>query len=124
MNDDIVISQGPHKEGEPVPVNISGRVNIENSKQIAKFFDSLFAQNYFRIDVDLTETVTVSSAGWREFTFAQKKCKENNGEIQLVLSNKSRTAEVFEMTGLEEFFVVTFVSASMGIAGAENEEAG
>jgi anti-sigma B factor antagonist len=85
-------------------VIINGRIDSYTAPELSEKLNKLTSDNRYKIILDLSGVVFVSSAGLRVFIDIQKICKRNNlGEVFLV-NIPPRVYETFELAGFNQLF--------------------
>ncbi len=85
-------------------VVIKGRIDSYTAPTLSEKLNDITAQNRYKIILDLSEVVFVSSAGLRVLIDIQKTCrKSNQGEVLLV-NIPSRVYETLELAGFAPQF--------------------
>ncbi len=85
-------------------VTVTGRIDSNTTPQLFKVFDSIIAENRFKIVFDMGGVEFISSAGLRVLINTQKTCKRwNRGE--LVLANVTQKIyQVMDLAGFISMF--------------------
>jgi anti-sigma B factor antagonist len=85
-------------------VEIKGRIDSYTAPDLSEKLFIITNQNRYKIILDLSEVVFVSSAGLRVFIDIQKICKnKNQGEVVLVIT-PLRVYETLELAGFAPLF--------------------
>jgi len=85
-------------------VVIKGRIDSYTAPDLLQKLNEITTQNRFKIILDLSEVVFVSSAGLRVLIDIQKTCKKiNHGEVILV-NLPPRVYETLELAGFVPLF--------------------
>lgn len=85
-------------------VTIKGRIDSYTAPALTEKLNELTSQNRYKIILDLSEVVYVSSAGLRVMIDIQKTCKKiNQGEVLLV-NIPPRVYETLELAGFAPLF--------------------
>jgi anti-sigma B factor antagonist len=90
-------------------ITVKGRLTPPEAAQLKEQFDQLFAQNRYRIVLDLSELDYISSGGLRVLIEARKRTQEarlggsERGDIRIV-NIQPRIKEVFDLTGFTAYF--------------------
>jgi anti-sigma B factor antagonist len=85
-------------------VTIIGRIDSNTAPVLSEKLNGIINQGRYRIILDLSDVVFVSSAGLRVLIDIQKNCKKNNrGEVTLV-NIPPRIYETLELTGFTQLF--------------------
>jgi anti-sigma B factor antagonist len=88
---------------------LSGRMMPPEAAQLKEQFDHLFAENRFRIVLDLAQLEYISSGGLRVLIEARKRAQDarlggsERGDIRIV-HLPQRIKEVFDLTGFTAYF--------------------
>jgi len=85
-------------------VAIKGRIDSYTAPDLSEKLFEITAKNRYKIILDLSEVIFVSSAGLRVFIDIQKTCKKmNQGEVVLV-NIPPRVYETLELAGFAPLF--------------------
>ena len=85
-------------------VVVKGRIDSYTAPVLSERLSDITAQNRFKIILDLSDVVFVSSAGLRVLIDIQKTCKKlNQGEVFLV-NIPPRVYETLELAGFAPLF--------------------
>ena len=85
-------------------VTIKGRIDSYTAPALIEKLNELTYQNRYKIILDLSDVVYVSSAGLRVMIDIQKTCKKiNHGEVLLV-NIPPRVYETLELAGFAPLF--------------------
>jgi len=85
-------------------VVVKGRIDSYTAPVLSERLSDITAQNRFKIILDLSDVVFVSSAGLRVLIDIQKTCKKlNQGEVLLV-NIPPRVYETLELAGFAPLF--------------------
>jgi len=85
-------------------VVVKGRIDSYTAPALSERLSDITAQNRFKIILDLSDVVFVSSAGLRVLIDIQKTCKKlNQGEVLLV-NIPPRVYETLELAGFAPLF--------------------
>jgi anti-anti-sigma factor len=85
-------------------VVVKGRIDSYTAPDLSKYVNSITSQNRYKIILDMSEVVFVSSAGLRVLIDIQKTCKRmNQGELLLV-KTPLRVYETLELAGFTPLF--------------------
>ena len=85
-------------------VDINGRIDSFTAPALSEQLNKITSENRYKIILDLSDVVFVSSAGLRVFIDIQKICKKNNmGEVLLV-TIPPRVYETLELAGFTPLF--------------------
>jgi len=85
-------------------VVVKGRIDSYTAPVLSERLSDITAQNRFKIILDLSDVVFVSSAGLRVLIDIQKTCKKlNQGEVLLV-NIPARVYETLELAGFAPLF--------------------
>jgi len=85
-------------------VTIKGRIDSYTAPALIEKLNELTSQNRYKIILDLSDVVYVSSAGLRVMIDIQKTCKKiNHGEVLLV-NIPPRVYETLELAGFAPLF--------------------
>ena len=85
-------------------VIINGRIDSFTAPELSEKLNKITSDNRYKIILDLSDVVFVSSAGLRVFIDIQKICKKNNqGEVILV-NIPPRVYETLELAGFTPLF--------------------
>jgi anti-sigma B factor antagonist len=85
-------------------VIVKGRIDSYTAPTLSERLSDITAQNRFKIILDLSDVVFVSSAGLRVLIDIQKTCKKlNQGEVLLV-NIPARVYETLELAGFAPLF--------------------
>lgn len=93
------------REGDIYIIEISGRMDTINSKEIEAKLDSLLENNNAKIIIDLAAVDYISSVGLRVLLAALKKQREQKGSMKLV-SLQPFVKDIFKMTGFDKIFSI------------------
>ena len=85
-------------------VVITGRIDSYTAPELSEKLNVITHQNRYKIILDLSDVIFVSSAGLRVFIDIQKTCKKmNQGEVVLV-NTPLRVYETLELAGFAPLF--------------------
>src|SRR4030042_3498053 len=85
-------------------VVITGRIDSDTDPELLEKLNFITHQNRYKIILDLSDVIFVSSAGLRVFIDIQKTCKKmNQGEVMLV-NIPPRVYETLELAGFVPLF--------------------
>jgi anti-sigma B factor antagonist len=85
-------------------VVITGRIDSYTAPELLEKLNVITHQNRYKIILDLSDVIFVSSAGLRVFIDIQKTCKKmNQGEVVLV-NTPLRVYETLELAGFAPLF--------------------
>jgi len=85
-------------------VEIKGRVDSYTAPDLSEELADIFLNKRYRIILEMSEVIFVSSAGLRVLIDIQKTCKKNNqGEVVLV-NVPPRVYETLELAGFAPLF--------------------
>lgn len=85
-------------------VAIKGRIDSSTAPQLEKALNSVTSNGHYKIVLNLSETLFLSSAGLRHVIGTQKECKRfNRGEL-LLSEVPEKMHEVFKTAGLTKVF--------------------
>jgi anti-anti-sigma factor len=85
-------------------VVIKGRIDSYTAPDLLDMLNKITAQQRYKIILDMSEVIFVSSAGLRVLIDIQKTCKKmNQGEVVLV-NIPSRVYETLELAGFAPLF--------------------
>ena len=86
-------------------LKVAGFLDAHTFEQLEEAINNLFAQNRFRLVVDLASVGYISSAGAGVFIAALSESEENGGRIVLLNPTKG-VLDVFDLLGLTQIFSV------------------
>lgn len=85
-------------------VEIKGRIDSYTAPDLSEELADIFLKKRYRIILEMSEVIFVSSAGLRVLIDIQKTCKKNNqGEVVLV-NVPPRVYETLELAGFAPLF--------------------
>jgi anti-sigma B factor antagonist len=85
-------------------VIIQGRIDSFTAPELSEHLNKITKRNRYKIILDLSDVVFVSSAGLRVFIDIQKICKKNNQGEVLLVSIPPRVYETLELAGFTPLF--------------------
>ena len=91
-------------EDNKATIKVEGELNALTASDLQDVVNEL-SENIVDIDIDLSDTTYVSSAGIRVFVGASKLSESRDGKFR-VLHPQEDVYDVFQMTGLDEAFIV------------------
>ena len=92
-----------NRNGASLTIAVSGRLDTMTSPELEAVIDAE-TENAAEVILDFSELEYISSAGLRVLLSTQKKMNKQ-GKMKIVNSNET-ILELFEMTGLNEIFVL------------------
>jgi anti-sigma B factor antagonist len=93
------------KEGVINLVELSGKVDVNNSPDLEKELFQIINQNEKNLLVDCKNLEYISSSGLRVFLMALKQMNKNNGKLVLCGLNEL-IQEVFDVSGFSSLFTI------------------
>lgn len=90
-------------------ITVKGRLSAPEAAELKQQFDQLFAQNRYRLVLDMSQLDYISSGGLRVLIEARKHTQEarlggsEHGDIRIV-NIPPRIKEVFDLTGFTAYF--------------------
>jgi anti-sigma B factor antagonist len=93
------------KEGVINFVELSGKVDANNSSDLEKELFQIINQNEKNLLVDCKNLEYISSSGLRVFLMALKQMNKNNGKLVLCGLNEL-IQEVFDISGFSSLFTI------------------
>lgn len=100
MDDIIVDSHFADDQGEVMIVKLKGYIDQTNSFSLQKVFDDIFKSGCFKIVIDFSQVIYISSAGWGIFVGEIKRFRDNGGDIKL----SSLNPDIYEVYQMLEFY--------------------
>jgi anti-sigma B factor antagonist len=85
-------------------VIINGRIDSYTAPALSEQLNNITSKNRYKIILDLSDVVFVSSAGLRVFIDIQKICKKNNKGEVLLVTIPPRVYETLELAGFTPLF--------------------
>jgi anti-sigma B factor antagonist len=85
-------------------VIINGRIDSYTAPELSDKLNKITSNNRYKIILDLSNVVFVSSAGLRVFIDIQKICKKNNQGEVLLVNIPPRVYETLELAGFTSLF--------------------
>ena len=85
-------------------VVIKGRIDSYTAPDLLENLNSITAQKRYKIILDMSEVVFVSSAGLRVLIDIQKTCKKMNQGEALLVNTPLRVYETLELAGFAPLF--------------------
>jgi anti-anti-sigma factor len=101
-------------------IAIKGRVDSSNADDLENAFQNQFKAGFFKIIVDLSETIFLSSMGIRAIIFAKKESNRRSGDVVLAAPAENMQ-EVIDIAGLNHIFTI-YDSVEEARAGFESAE--
>ena len=96
-------------------VAASGEIDVAAAPDLREQLVSLIADGAHRVVVDLEEVDFIDSTGLGVLVGAVRRARGADGDVRLVCTN-SRLLKVFEVTGLDEVFVIAGSAADAAAA--------
>jgi len=96
---DLLIERVPGTEGGVVVLRLSGALDAHNFDEVDNTFQDLFADDMYKIVLDMEEVSYMSSAGVGTLVSSTMQCKENGGNLVLIKIS-DRLREVLGELGL------------------------
>ncbi len=94
-----------HEHGDWWVVSVHGELDIATSPRLREVVIGLVTDGHRRIIIDLDAVDFLDSTGLGVLVGALKRIRTHGGELRLVCTI-SRVIGVFELTGLDEVFVI------------------
>ncbi len=85
-------------------VIINGRIDSFTAPELSEKLNKIISNHRYKIILDLSDVVFVSSAGLRVFIDIQKICKKNNQGEVLLVNIPIRVYETLELAGFTQLF--------------------
>ena len=85
-------------------VIINGRIDSFTAPALYEKLNNIISNHRYKIILDLSDVVFVSSAGLRVFIDFQKICKKNNQGEVLLVNIPQRVYETLELAGFTSLF--------------------
>ena len=85
-------------------VIINGRIDSFTAPELSEKLNKIISNHRYKIILDLSDVVFVSSAGLRVFIDIQKICKKNNQGEVLLVNIPTRVYETLELAGFTQLF--------------------
>lgn len=79
-----------------VLLNLRGTIETTNATTLEEALERIFAENCFKIVVDLSGVTYISSAGWGIFISEIKRVRRESGDIKLA-AMRPEVREVFDL---------------------------
>ena len=102
-------------QAQVVIVAVQGRVDSSTAGQLGEALDSVIADEFYQIVLDIGGVDYMSSAGLREIVKALKKTQANDGDVRIAQVNE-RVYEVLELSGLNT--LLQFFNSAAEAAGS------
>ena len=96
---DLLIERVPGTEGGVVVLRLSGALDAHNFDEVDNIFQELFAEDSYKIVLDMEDVSYISSAGVGTLVNSTMQCKENGGNLVLIKIS-DRLREVLTELGL------------------------
>lgn len=85
-------------------VTVAGRVDSSNANELDQTLSQLIEDKHFKLVLELTEVVYMSSAGLRGIVSALRSAKKKHGGDVRIAAPSERVSEVFSLAGLTPMF--------------------
>jgi anti-sigma B factor antagonist len=92
------------QDGNKATIVLEGKLSVATSPDLEAAITNLPATNNEFV-IDLTKLDYISSAGLRVLVSTEKIANQRNGSMTLLHPNEE-VSEVFDMTGLADFFTI------------------
>ena len=86
-------------------VAVSGEIDVATAPQLQESLHALIAQGRTTLVLDLLAVTFLDSTALGVLVGALKRCREQGGDLQLVVSDP-RIVKIFEITGLTTVFPI------------------
>jgi len=86
-------------------VAVSGEIDVATAPQLQESLHALIAQGRASLVIDLLAVTFLDSTALGVLVGALKRCREQGGELQLVVAD-ARIMKIFEITGLLTVFPI------------------
>jgi anti-sigma B factor antagonist len=93
----------------------SGEIDVATAPGLRERLVSLIADGAHRVVVDLEDVDFIDSTGLGVLVGAVRRARGADGDVRLVCTN-SRLLKIFEVTGLDEVFVIADSAAAAAAA--------
>jgi anti-sigma B factor antagonist len=104
MDQPFEITQKEHS-GHPVIV-VAGEIDVATAPELRDRLQAQVAAGHSTIIVDLLNVTFLDSTALGVLVGVLKRCREADGELQLVVT-EARILKIFEITGLTEVFSIS-----------------
>lgn len=93
-----------YREGKVI-CYIEGEINIDNSPELRKLFDSLIRQNIKKVVINFSQVSYIDSSGLATLIEMLQRLRKINGEIKLC-NIYGRVRNIFEITKIDRLFEI------------------
>jgi anti-sigma B factor antagonist len=100
MNEIVIDTRFANQKGDVMIMKLSGFIDQSNSFSLQKTFDDILTSGCFKIIIDFSHVLYISSAGWGIFVGEIKRFRDEGGDIKLV----NMTPDIYEVYQMLEFY--------------------
>jgi len=100
MENIVVETKFADDAGEVMIVKLKGYIDQTNSFSLQKVFNDIINSGCYKLIIDFSEVMYVSSAGWGIFVGEIKRFRDENGDIKLT----NMTPNIYEVYQMLEFY--------------------